>query len=105
MRRFILIAAMVLASAGAQAGDTRSLSTGLGTVQPVDPPLPVSVKRVRAENDTATTVTPTQSETPRYSVPTSEVAPPTDTGRNVSETPRYTTRPAAVDSAPPATAA
>ncbi|HLZ05398.1 MAG TPA: hypothetical protein VKR55_25025 [Bradyrhizobium sp.] len=105
MRKLILIAAaMVLASAAAQAGDSRSLSTGLTTNTPSDPPAVVDNQALRADNDTPATTTPSQPDTPRYT------APPTDTPQQAqpapapSDTPRYTARPAPVENTPPATA-
>ena len=94
MRKFILIAAaLVLASATAQAGDSRSLSTGLTTTMPDEQPArtqePRAADALRAYNDT-----PSSTDTPRQLT----VTPRPDT-----ETPRYTTRPEAVDSKPPAT--
>jgi hypothetical protein len=91
MRRFILIAAMVLASASAQAGETRSLTTGdsLTTVGAntgqSSAQEPKATNSVRADNDAPTTSAPQAVDTPRAN--DAPAAP---------ETPRYTTRPAAV---------
>jgi hypothetical protein len=108
MRRFVLIAAMMLASASAQAGDSRGLSTGSVTAAPSDPPAAVNTQQLRAQNDTAV-VPPKPAETPRYTPPPAEAqpaqtTPPADATRSPSEAPRYTARPAPVDNAPPATA-
>lgn len=103
MRILVLIAAVVLASAGAQAGESRSLSaypvsndttTTAGSQ-------PVASKSLRADNDTTTTQ---PVETPRYS------PPPADTASNppsspAAETPHYAARPAPVDNTPRATRA
>jgi hypothetical protein len=98
MRTFILIAALALvsASAQAQAGDSRSLSTGLTTTMPNDKPTtprePRADESLRAYNDTPSTNTPRQlTETPRNETPRAE-----------TDTPRYNVRPPAVDT-PPAT--
>jgi hypothetical protein len=98
MRTLVLIAAVVvLASASAQAGESRSLSAypvsndATATVQPA------ASKSLRAEND-APVAQP--AETPRYS------PPPADTTSNPpppAETPHYTARPAPVDNAPRST--
>jgi len=89
-----------LASASAQAGESRSLSAypvsndATATVQPA------ASKSLRADND-APAAQP--AETPRYS------PPPTDATSNPpqppAETPHYTARPAPVDNAPRATTA
>src|SRR5262249_28659514 len=97
MRKLVLIAPVVLASARAQAGEPRSLpaypvshdtTATVGTQ-------PVASKSLRADNDTSTQPV----ETPRYSLP------PADTTSNPppAETPHYTARPAPVDNAPRAT--
>jgi hypothetical protein len=95
MRTFVLIAAVVLTSASAQAGESRSLSTyPVSDTTSATPSQPVASKSLRAEND-APAAQP--AETPRYS------PPPGDTTSNpppAAETPHYTTRPAAVDNAP-----
>ena len=91
---------MVLVSATAQAGDSRSLSTGLTTNAPGNPPV-ANNQTLRADNDATTTTPPSQAETPRYSPPPAETPPPPEPTRNTSETPRYTTRPAPVDNSPP----
>ena len=97
MRTVILITAMVLASATAQAGDLRSLSsTGLATDTPAD--RPTSPSAMRANNDTPAT------DAPRYTPPPASTTTQNEPSRNTSETPRYTTRPAAVDNAPATTA-
>jgi hypothetical protein len=99
MRKLVLIAAVVLASASAQAGESRSLSA-----YPVSNDTTATVgsqgvasKSLRADNDTTA---PQPVETPRYS------PPPADTTRNPTpepaETPHYTARPAPVDNTPPA---
>jgi hypothetical protein len=103
MRKVILIAAMVLASASAQAGESRSLSTGLTAN---DPPAatnsaPRTNNALRAEN-TPSTEAPLPPDAPRYSAP-AETPPPVEPTRNTSDTPRYTARPAAVDATPSTT--
>jgi hypothetical protein len=98
MRTLILITAMVLASATAQAGDSRGLSTGMITDTPAERPAPPAPSAVRAENAPAT-------DAPRYAPPpASTTTTPSDPQRNVSDTPRYNTRPAPVDPAPATTA-
>jgi len=98
MRTLVLIAAVVLASASAQAGESRSLSAypvSNDTTATVGGQ-PVASKSLRADNDIATQPV----ETPRYS------PPPADTTRNPTpepvEAPHYTARPAPVDNTPPA---
>jgi hypothetical protein len=97
MRTLVLIAAVVLTSASAQAGESRSLSTypvnndTTATVQPA------ASKSLRADNDTPAAQ---PAETPRYSPPPSDA---TSNPPPAAETPHYTTRPAAVDNAPRAT--
>lgn len=103
MRILVLIAAVVLASASAQAGESRSLSAdpvGNDTTATVVSQ-PTASKLLRADNDTVTTQ---PVETPRYS------PPPADTTSSspwppAAETPHYTTRPAPVDNTPRATPA
>jgi hypothetical protein len=97
MRTLVLIAAVVvLASASAQAGESRSLSAypvnndTTATVQPA------ASKSLRADND-APAAQP--AETPRYSPPTAD----TTSNPPAAEAPHYTTRPAPVDNAPRAT--
>jgi hypothetical protein len=102
MRKFILIAAMVLASAAAaQAGESRSLSR----LNPADPAATSTEPRandvLRADNVTNTT--PATDETPRYAPPPAETQAPADTTRNTTETPHYSTRPTPVRATPPAT--
>ena len=69
MRKFILIAGFVLASAAAQAGDNRSLS-----LDPLAPPA-----TARTSDPSQTAQAPQASETPQ------------------AETPKYSERPALVD--------
>jgi hypothetical protein len=99
MRKFVLIAAMVLTTAAAaQAGGSRSLSRQ----NPGDPPAATTQPRTNdARADNTTTSTPAPAETPRYAPPAGEPAPPADATRNTSDTPHYTARPAAVDAATP----
>jgi len=100
MRTLILITAMVLASATAQASDLRSLSTGMATDTPAERPAPPP-SAVRANNDTPAT------DAPRYAPPPPPPAATTtqnEPSRNTSDTPRYNTRPAPVDPAPTTTA-
>jgi hypothetical protein len=95
MRKLVLITAMVLASASAQAGESRSLSTyPVNDTTSAAPSQPVAGKSLRADNDTPAAPA---AETPRYS------PPPGDTTSNpppAAETPHYTARPAPVDNAP-----
>ena len=109
MRILVLIAAVVLASASAQAGESRNLSAdpiGNGTT-PVSQP--AASKSLRADNDEATQPV----ETPRYSAPPADTTsnppwPPAGTTSNPpppQEAPHYTARPAPVDNTPRATTA
>lgn len=95
MRNLVLIAAMVLASASAQAGESRSLSAyPVGNDQPAATASQPATT-LRADNTTVPAAQP--AETPRYSAPAAE---PTTTPPP-AETPHYTARPAAVDTTPP----
>ena len=102
MRNLVLIAAaMVLASANAQAGESRSLS-----IYPVNndqaatvDSKPVGNESLRADNDTTATQ---PVETPRSSPPPADV---TSNPQPSAETPHYTARPAPVDNTPRATTA
>jgi hypothetical protein len=99
MRTLVLIAAVVvLASASAQAGESRSLSAYPVSNDTIATVQPAASKSLRADND-APAAQP--AETPRYS------PPPADTTSNPppapAETPHYTARPAPVDNAPRAT--
>jgi len=103
LRTLILSATMVMASATVQAGDLRSLSTGLATDVPAERPAPAP-SAMRANNDTPA------PEAPRYAPPPPPPpAPPAPTttqnepSRNTSDTPRYNTRPAPVEPATTAT--
>ena len=94
MRTLVLIAAVVvLASASAQAGESRSLSAYPVSNDTTATVQPAASKSLRADND-APAAQP--SETPRYS------PPPADATSNPppAEAPHYTTRPAPVDNAP-----
>ncbi len=98
MRKFVLIAAMVLASASAQAGESRSLSAdpiGNDTTSAVASQ-PASNKALHADNDIAAP----SAETPRYSAPadTTSTAPPPPPPPPTTGTPHYTARPAPVES-------
>jgi hypothetical protein len=95
MRAYALIAAaaIVLASATAHAGDSRSLSTSMTTDLPNTPAAPVQPQAdnsLRAYPDTAS------ADTPRYRLPPSD-APQ----QNV--TPHYAQRPTVVDNTPQTT--
>src|SRR6185437_6263840 len=93
MRKLILIAAaMVLASAAAHAGDSRSLSTGLTTTVPSDPPAVVDNHSLRADNDTPAPTTPSQTDTPRYTAPPTDTPQQAQPAPTTSDTPRYTAR-------------
>jgi len=113
MRNFILIAAMVLASAGvAQAGESRSLITSStpGTATPVSiattmpnadqvsvPQKPRAPAALRADNATPSADMPRQNDTPRTDAPRYNVRPA------AVETPRATTTPPANQDTPAAT--
>jgi hypothetical protein len=73
MRKFILIAGFVLASAAAQAGDNRSLS-----LNPLAPPAPA-----RTSDPSQSAEAPQPTETPKAESP--------------KEAPKYVERPALVD--------
>jgi len=98
MRKFILTAAMVLASVSAQAGQSR----GLSTVRLVnDPPAVTDVQPAasdsrRADNVINSTPATQAAETPRYSAPPADTTQPTEPTRNTADTPRYSARPAPV---------
>ena len=99
MRILILIAAVVLTSASAQAGDSRSLSTTpVSDTTSTVASQPAANKSLRADND-APAAQP--AETPRYSPPPGEATSPPP----AAETPHYTTRPAAIGTTPRAAAA
>lgn len=104
MRKMILIAAMVLTSAAAQAGESRSLSATATTLAPSDPPAAAVSQQLHAQNDTPVATTPKPTETPRYTPPPAETQVPANPARNVSDAPHYTARPAAVDATTPTTA-
>ena len=98
MRKLVLITAMVLASASAQAGESRSLSAyPVNDTTSAAPSQPVAGKSLRADNDTPAAPA---AETPRYSPPPGDT---TSTPPPAAETPHYTARPAPVDNAPRAT--
>jgi hypothetical protein len=101
MRTLVLIAAVVvLASANAQAGESRSLSAyPVNDTTSAVPSQPGAGKSLRADND-APAAQP--AETPRYSPPPGEA---TSNPPPAAETPHYTARPAPVDNTPPATRA
>jgi hypothetical protein len=96
MRKIILVAAMALTSAAAQAGETRNLSSAAA---PSDAPAAIQTKQLQAQSDAPVAPPAKPADTPRYSPP-SETQTPADPARNISDAPRYTTRPAPVDSAP-----
>jgi len=80
MRKFVLIAAMVLVSATAQAGQTRNLTTA------------------SADQSAASAQPPAVAEPAKVqTAQTPEVATPTATPAETTETPKYVERPAAVD--------
>jgi len=96
MRTYALIAAaaMVLASATAYAGDSRSLSTSMTTDLPNTPAAPVQPQAdssLRAYPDTAS------ADTPRYRLPPSD-APQQNTAPRT-----YAQRPGVVDNTPQTT--
>ena len=78
MRKFVLIAALLLASASAQAGESRSLSSYPDSdTNSTVPSQPVANQSLRADNDTPATQ---PVETPHYSPPPGEATsnPPPD---------------------------
>lgn len=104
MRKFILIAAaMVLASATAHAGDSRSLSTGPTNTMSTDQPAAVDNHRLQADNDTTATTPPSQPDTPRYTPPPEDTPHEVEPAPTASETPHYTARPAPVETVTPST--
>jgi hypothetical protein len=101
MRTIILIAAMALTSAAAQAGETRNLSTAAA---PSDAPATIQTKQLQAQNDAPVATPAKPADTSRYAPPPSVTQTPTDPARNISDAPRNTARPAPVDNAPPTAA-
>jgi hypothetical protein len=109
MRKFVSIAAIILASTAAHAGDQRSLSTNstsMTTTVPAPAPEPRAADSLRASyNDPPPAAAP-RTDTPRYAPPpaattaqTDQPAPPA-----VPDAPRYNARPAPVESPAPAPA-
>jgi hypothetical protein len=106
MRQYALIAAatMVLTSASAYAGDSRSLTTSMTTDMPNGPAAPVQPPQadssLRAYPDTASADTPRYrlppSETPRYGTPSSNPRPAV-----VDNTPQATQPPQVTQTTPP----
>ena len=90
MRRFILIAAMVLASASAQAGPSRSLILASNDEQPVSAPQTTPAPAA----GTTTTAPQTTTETPKYverpAAVTPATATPVTTTTTTTETPKTT---------------
>ena len=92
MRKFILIAAMVLASASAQAGQSRSLILAANdeqpsTEQPVTPAAPQTAPAPAAAPQTTTTTT----DTPKYVERPAAVTPAATTpATTTTETPKTT---------------
>ncbi len=100
MRNLILVAAVLLASASAQAGESRSLSSyPVNDTTSAVPSQPVANQSLRADNDTTATQ---PVETPRYSPPPGAA---TSNPPPAAETPHDTARPAPVGTAPRATRA
>ena len=83
MRKFILIAGIVLASASAQAGDNRSLSLAGSDTQPAAAPAKTNAAPQTAEN----------TEPPKAEAPRAADAPKADA-------PKYVERPAIVETKP-----
>jgi outer membrane biosynthesis protein TonB len=87
MRKFILIAAMALASVSAQAGESRNLTLAAG-----DEPTAVEQKAVEAPNETPKAVEETKpAEAPKYVdrpavVNTATETPKTDAAKPVAQT-------------------
>jgi hypothetical protein len=106
MRTLILIAAMVLTSATAQAGDSRGLSTSsLPIDKPVTAAEPRAADTLRVNNETPAIAAP-RNDTPRYAAPAATTAQSEPTPPSPPDTPRYSTRPAPVETTPaPATTA
>ena len=73
MRKIILIAAMALTSAAAQAGDTRNLSTA---ATPGAAPATIQTKQFQAQNDAPAATPAKPADAPRYSAPPSETQTP-----------------------------
>jgi hypothetical protein len=84
MRKFILIAAMVLASATAQAGQSRSLTMASNDDQAVVEQQPASSEAAKTSEAKSSAVTPSEAAAP------AEAAKPADA-------PKYVERPPAVD--------
>jgi hypothetical protein len=73
MRTIILIAAMVLTSVAAQAGETRGLSTATA---PSDAPVTITAKQFLAQNDAPAPVAATPAPATASSTPASSTAQP-----------------------------
>jgi hypothetical protein len=90
MRRFILIAAMVLASASAQAGPSRSLILASNDEQPVS--APQTTPAPAAGTTTTAPQTATTTETPKYVERPAAVTPATATPATTTTEPPKTTK-------------
>jgi hypothetical protein len=108
MRKFVLIAATILASTAAHAGDLRSLSTNstLTTVsdKPVSAPEPRAADSLRASYNEAPATTTSRNDTPRYAPPPAATTAQTEPAPAAPDAPRYNARPAPVETTPPAPA-
>jgi hypothetical protein len=74
MRKIILIAAMALTSAAAQAGETRNLSSAS---VPSVAPATIQTKQLQGQNEAPFATPAKPVATPRYSLPASETQMPT----------------------------
>ena len=111
MRKFVLIAATVLASTAAHAGDLRSLSTNstsMTTTMPSDKPVPPAPEPRAADSLRASYNDPpaaARTDTPRYAPPPAATTAQTDApAPPAPDAPRYNTRPAPVETTAPAPA-
>lgn len=91
MRKFILIAAMVLASATAQAGQSRSLTMASNDET-------VAVEQQPASTEVAKTSEAKTSEAKTSETKSAEVAAPTEAAKP-ADAPKYVERPPAVEPA------
>jgi hypothetical protein len=90
MRKFILIAAMVLASASAQAGVSRSLTMASNDEPAVaEQPKATETPNPEATNPEATKAEAPKTETPKVETPKAETP--------AADAPKFVERPAAVD--------
>jgi len=88
MRKFILIAAMVLASANAQAGPSRSLILAANDEQPATTLAPQTSPAPSAAPTSATPQATTTTETPKYVERPTAVAPAATAATTTTGTPK-----------------